>query len=207
MTEQIKKSILRLKLNDFIFDCDNQKTKQYLADLLIDAPLDKNLICIEGLAYGLNRHIIVLSSLSKHSFNPIIQFNSNINKPPFVVGAYDHENKTIFRPFFVDRQTCYDLSQHKNRFEIITYHSRSLPTSRQGRSVLDQELYSLLSSLEACKKFIGSSPCTLLTDSRALYMLFSKAVHSSSTRIFRWNLKLRSDWPNLNLCYIKFRKL
>ena len=203
MVDQIKKSVLRLKVNDFLFNCDHHKTRQYLSELQGNAALDDNLICLEGLAYGLNRPMVIISSLPRHVEHPIIRLNSNLSKPPFVFGAYEGKNGIIYRPLYVDRQNCYDLSQHKDRFEIVAYHSRSLPRSKTGRSVLDQELFAILNSLESMKKFIGSAPCTLLSDSRALCMLFAKNVHQSSTRIYRWNLKIKSDYPNLKLFYIK----
>ena len=99
MVKQIKKSVLRMKLNDFIFNNNSSKTKQYLEQLLQSAQIDEEFICIEALSYAMLRPIVVLSSLSKHKLTPILQFNSDIEKPPFVVGAYERNKKIIFLPF------------------------------------------------------------------------------------------------------------
>ena len=201
--KQIKKSVLRIKLNDFVFNNNAKNTRDYLDQLEKDAPPDPEMITIEGLAYGLFRPIIVLSSLVQHEKSPVIQFNSNMEKPPLVVGAYQCGKHVIFRPFYINRETCYDLRQHRNRFEIVAYHSRAMPQTKTGQHIMQHELYAILASLQAMKRYIGHSEVTLLTDSKPLYMLFNKHVHASSVKLYRWSMKLSVDYPNLKLQYIR----
>ena len=199
---QIKKTVLRLKIKDFIFGNSSEKMKKFLTDFSAHAPVDNLFLAIEAFAYASHRPIIVISSLPKDKERPIITFNGNIVKPPFVVGVYIREGKTLFLPFFVNRQSCFDLSKLKNKFEIVAYHSRSLPQSTRGKAILDHELYAILSSVESMKKYIGGSEVVLLTDSKPLYFLFHKDVHRSNVRLYRWSLKLRVENPNLQLEYI-----
>ena len=200
--KQINKSIIRLKLKDFEFKNDNLKTKQYLEDLKINAPIDSQFLAIESFSYALYRPVVVISSLPEHSKQPIFKFNFNIIKPPFIVGAYKKNDRIIFLPFFVNKETSYDLTQLKNKFQIVAFHSKGLPETKRGRGILDHELFSILNSLDAMRRYIGSSDVTLLTDSKPLYLIFNQDIHRSSTRLFRWSLKLRVDWSGLKIQYI-----
>ena len=42
----------------------------------------------------------------------------------------------------------------------------------------------------------------LLTDSKALFLLYANPLHSSSTKIARWSDKLYSQYPNLKLRFL-----
>ena len=202
VVKHIKKTVLRMKLNDFVFNNNGKATREYLEQLLVDAPIDKDFIAIEALSYILFRPVIVISSLNEHKNNPIFHFNGNMEKPPIVVGAYACEQHTVFLPYYVNKATCYDLRQHKNRFEIVAFHTRALPKTKRGQHIFEQELFAILSSLEAMKRYIGHSEVTLLTDSRPLYLLYNKDVHASVVKVYRWSLKLSIDYPNLKLQYI-----
>ena len=202
MVKQINKSVIRLKICDFIFNNDKHKTKEYINSLKNDGYLDSNFYCIEAFSYTIHRPVIVLSSLKENKNKPILTFNGNIVKPPFVVGAYKCNDKIIYLPYFVNRQNCYDLSQLKNQFQIIAYHCRALPQSTRGKAILDHELYAILNSVESMKKYTGGCELTLLTDSKPLYYLFHKDIHRSNVRLYRWSLKLRCENPNLKIEYI-----
>lgn len=200
--KQINKSIIRLKLKDFEFKNDAIKTKQYLENFKTNAPVDSNFLTIEALSYALFRPVVVISSLPEHSDQPIFKFNFNIIKPPFILGAYRKNDNIIFLPFFINKETSYDLTQLKDKFQIIAFHTKSLPETKRGRGILDHELYSILNSLDAMRRYIGNSNVTLLTDSKPLYLIFNQDIHRSSTRLFRWSLKLRVDWSGLKIQYI-----
>ena len=123
------------KVSFFVFNNNGKQTRDYLERLKVDAPIDNEFITIEALAYALFRPIIVISSLQEHKKQPIIHFNGNSEKPPFVIGAYKVQKQIIFLPFYVNRETCYDLRQHRNRFEIVAFHTRALPKTKRGHHI------------------------------------------------------------------------
>ena len=198
----IKKDVSALKLIDFIFNHDKEKYKRYIEDFRTEktAP-DPNHIIIEAFSYTMHRPIWLISTLQQDKNNRIIKFNGNQAKPPFIYGIYHANDKIIYRPYFITKETVYDMKQHKNNLEIVAYHSRKLPINSLQQPIIDHECYAILNSLHAMRKFIGNSPCTLLTDSRPLFMLFSSQVHSSSVKLFRWSLKL-AEYTNITLSFI-----
>ena len=200
--KELNKSVLRLKLNDFEFNNDLKRTKEFLNTFKTKGQVDSHFFLIEALSYALFRPFVIISSLDKHKDRKIFKFNFNIVKPPFIFGAYERNKKLIFLPFFVNKEAYFDLKQLRDKFEIIAYSSKSLPVTRRGRSILDHEYFAILASLDQLKRYIGTSDLTLLTDSKPLYLIFHQEIHRSSTRLFRWSLKLRVDYPGIKICYI-----
>ena len=87
--------------------------------------------------------------------------------------------------------------------EIISYIAKTVPAEFKTRSILDLEVFALLTTLFSVEKFISNVPVTVLTDSRVLFYLFSSKIHNSSVKIRRWCLKLVSDYPNVTLHFVK----
>ena len=91
----------------------------------------------------------------------------------------------------------------KNKVEIIAYMAKSVPDHFKSRSILDLEVFAILTALHSLQCYISNTECHLLTDSRVLYYLFHQKVGDSSTKIRRWVLKLISDYPMVKLYFIK----
>ena len=200
--KQLNKSILRIKFNDFNFNNNAFQSREFLNNFKSRGQVDENFLLVEAAAEALYRPIYLISSLEQNVEKPIIKFNVHIKKPPYILGVYRLKNTFIFRPFFQNKESFYDISQHKGNFEIIGYHSRNLPTCKKGYPILQHELYALLSSLEYYRKYIGTTPCKILTDSKALYLLFHQEVHMSNVKMLRWSMKLKSDFPNIKLHFV-----
>ena len=198
--KQLNSTFLRVRFESNF--ANKHEAKMFLEDFKSKGPPDKDLILIEALAFKLCRPIVILSSLPKDQENPIIRFNCQLEKPHFVFGLYENKGKMIFRPFYVNKNNYFDLKRFKDRFEIVAYHTRKLPVQKRTRAVLDQELFSLLSSLESMTKYIGDNDTTILTDSKPLYYLFHQDVHRSAVRLARWAQKLKCDYSHVKLQFL-----
>ena len=200
--KQLNKSILRIKFNDFNFDNSVQKAKEFLHKFKLSGQVDRHFLLVEAAAEALYRPIYLISTLPEHTSKPIIKYNVHLKKPPYVLGVYSLKDTFVFRPYYKNKEAFYDIAQHGDNFEIIGYHSRSLPTCKKGYPILQHELFALLSSLEYYRKYIGTTKCKILTDSKALYLLFHQEVHMSNVKMLRWSMKLKSDFPNISLHFV-----
>ncbi len=164
-------------------------------------PLDNNLELLTALALSLYRTIIVISSLEIHSKNPILKFNPHVEKPPFILGLYSKSDILIFRPYFIDKNSDFDLKQLE-KFQIVHFWSKIIPNDYLTKPILELELMALLLALNGLDKLIGNSELLAITDSKSLFLLFANPLHKSSTKIARWSDKLYSDYPNLKLRFV-----
>ena len=164
-------------------------------------PLDNNLELLTALALSLYRTIIVISSLEIHSKNPILKFNPHVEKPPFILGLYSKSDILIFRPYFIDKNSDFDLKQLE-KFQIVHFWSKIIPNDYLNKPILELELMALLLALNGLDKLIGNSELLAITDSKSLFLLFANPLHKSSTKIARWSDKLYSDYPNLKLRFV-----
>ena len=204
IAKHIQKSVYRLKLCDFVYNNDKLKYKEYIHNFRTSTqcPPDPLLYTVEAMAVAMFRPIIVISTLESHRDFPIRKFNTETTKPPFIFGLYQVGQHLIYRPYFIDRETYYNLAQHRGEFEIVAYHTRSLPPNHVNQPIVQHELYAILSSLHSFQKLVGHSKVTLLCDNKALYMLYNSDVHRSSVRLWRYSKKLKVDYPRLRLEFI-----
>ena len=202
--KKLKQGILVKQLLDFTFKMSYEKLNSFLSDFKagLVGP-DPNMYIIHALALCLSRPILVISSLEKHKEKKIFHFHENCNKPPIIVGLYQIEDQEIYLPFYFNRNTEFRLENLKGRVNIIGYTAKCVPPGFESRSILDLEVFAILTALYSFQKLISGVKVTLLTDSRVLYYLFSSRVSDSSVKIRRWCLKLISDYPQVNLYFVK----
>ena len=201
---QLKEGILDNKLKDFVFNLEKEKYYDFIKRFKEGAVgLDPEYILAEALSKTLARPMVLISSLKRHKNNPIIKFNSQCDKPPLIYGIYERQGHEIFLPFFLNRNVEFKLDSLKGQIQIIAYMSKTVPESFKARSILDLEAFAILSALNSLHRYISGVPVKLLTDSRALYYLFSPKIGNSSAKIKRWCLKLISDYPNITLHFIR----
>ncbi|PVE26804.1 hypothetical protein DC007_14790, partial [Enterococcus faecalis] len=100
------------------------------------------------------------------------------------------DSKIIFTPFFHNKNIHFSMDSLKGKIEIIAYMGKSVPESFKCRSIIDLELYGLLTAVDTFKPFTSTADLTLLTDSMGLYALFQQRVWDSKVKIKRWVLKL-----------------
>ena len=205
MVKVIKKTELCLNIETFTFSNDKQAYRDFMSKLEIDGKIDNTLYCVDALARALHRHFIIISSLIEHEMDPIINFNSKIDsKPSFIYGLYKEKGgNVIFRPYRQITDASFDIQKSKNQFEIIAYHTRSLPKTKTALHIFEHETYAVLSSLNSMRSYIGSSPLTLVTDSKALYLLYHQTVQNSSVKLNRYSIKLHVEFPNIKVLFTK----
>ena len=205
-TKLIRKSELGLNIYTFVFNKDKTAYKQFLAKFEAEGgAVDERLYSVQALAQVLMRPFIIISTLSSHASNPIIQYNTKYQKPPFIFGLYrsTESGNLIFRPYYIDKQDSYNLAKETRKVEIVAYHTRSMPPTKKSAHSLEQEALALINALTSLKPYIGGSKVTCFTDSRAMYLLFSRTVRRSSSKLERWSLKISSDFANVNLRFVK----
>ena len=194
--------IIKHRILDNQFNNNLQEYKTFANEFLHNqGPLDENLELLKALALSLFRTIIIVSSLDIHSDNPILKYNPNVEKPPFILGLYEKSKRLIFRPYFIDKNSDFDVKQLE-RFQIAYFYSKIIPADLLTKSILELELMALLLALAALDKLIGKSEILAITDSKSLFLLFANPLHKSSTKIARWSDKLHSDYPNLKLRFL-----
>ena len=205
LAKVIKKSEICLNLETFVFNNIKSDFNQFMSNLEGDGEIDKCLYVADALARFLHRQFIIISSLKEHKAEPVIRLNTKLDsKPSFIFGLFlSQEGKQIFRPYRELIDTSYDISKDSNSFQIIAYHTKSLPKTKTALHIMEHELFAVLSSLNSLKSFIGQAPLTLITDSKSLFLLFNKQVHNSSVKICRYSLKLHCDYPLLKVLFTK----
>ena len=202
--KKLKSGILKNKLRDFTFNLDFYKYTKFLDDFACGkVGLDPEFYLAESLAYGLFRPMIFISTLSRHNKYKIFEYNHTSSKPPLVYGIYQCGDKEIFLPYFHNKNVEFKLDHLKGKIEIIAYIAKTVPETLRSRPILDLEAFAILTALHSLQRFISGVKVTLLTDSRVLFYLFSSQVGHSCIKIRRWCLKLLSDYPQVNLQFVR----
>ena len=150
---------------------------------------------------SVNCTIIVISSLSQHQNSPILKFQPNVTKPPFILGLYNCFGSHLFHPFYINQNSEFNLKQLQ-QFQIVYFWSKAFSKEHITKSILELELMALLIALNALVKLIGNSPLLAITNSKALFLLHANPLCNSSTKIACWSDKLRADFPALQLKFV-----
>ena len=201
MIKHMKNSTIGRQMKQFRFNNNHIKWLDFLQNHSQKLTyVDKDLMTV--LAETIARHIIIIRDDGTDKDSLIQNFNRNqgASKPPLYIGM--NVNKQKYTPF-VKRKLGY--LEHTNigkNLRICYYLSNVFPKNMRKRHILDLEAVGLLSALHRLRKYI-TGECHLLTDSATLYFLFSKAVHESSTKCFRYAMKLISDYPQVKIHFVR----
>jgi Reverse transcriptase (RNA-dependent DNA polymerase)/RNase H-like domain found in reverse transcriptase/Integrase zinc binding domain len=202
--KEIKKGILGIKLKDQSFNNNHMNYRQFLQEFENGLHnIDKDWLLVEALAKATYRCMIFLSNLEEHQSKPVFKFNHESTKPPLIFGVYREEGKIVFTPYFYNKNLEFNIDNLKGKIQIVAYLAKSVPDTFRSRSILDLEVFAILTALHSLQRYISNTKCHLLTDSRVLYYLFNQKVGDSSTKIRRWVLKLLSDYPLITLHFIR----
>ena len=207
LCESIKGTIYNEQIIDISFSGDLARYKLYLSDvkagLLV---IDEGLHIFQALGEAQHRTITVINSTDLYNKEKVITFNPGKPKPPFFFKLYRREGKLITRPLKLDPHSEYNYGKHAGGFEVILYHSKTIPESFKNLSIFHLELYALLSSLEACKKLVGKDELLALVDNRCLYYLYHSEVQASYSKMVRWGAKIKESFPLLKLHFVSSAK-
>ena len=83
--------------------------------------VDQDFYLIEALAEHLFRPIVIILTLSRHNGCKIIKYNHNSEKPPLVYGLQERGGHEIFTPFFLNKNTEFNIDSLRDKVEIISY--------------------------------------------------------------------------------------
>ena len=199
----IKKTIYNEQLLQQIFKGDREKYNLYLSDLKAGILyLDEGFYILKALGDALYRTISVINSTDAFNKEKIVTFNPGKPKPPFYIKVYYRKDKYIARPLKLDPHSEYNMGKHAGCFEVILYHSKTIPDSYKQAKIFDLELFALLSSLEAVKKLVGRDELLALVDNKSLYWLYHADVAASFSKLCRWGAKIKESFPALKLHFI-----
>ncbi len=201
--KKLKTTLTHHKILDFQFHNDKPAYHKFLSDFTSGTTsVDDNFYLVDILANILNRPITVISTLPQHKGKEIMQFVHHSQKPPFVLGAYQKNKIIIFRPYYVNRNSSFDLKEIANKFHIVAYHAKTISKSDSLKCIAEKELFGILTAMDHFSKLIGKSEILCLTDSKPLFLLFSNPVSKSVSKLSRWGLKLHLEYPQMKFRFI-----
>ena len=201
--DYIRDHILYHQILSEQYSNDREQMKSYMKDIKQGIlRLDKKLYIIRALSMVLYRTIKVINPTDIYDGQQIISFNEGKLKPIFFLLLYKRNYEFFVRPTILDIHSSYSLRKHRGSFEIILYHSKTIPDQYKNSKIFDLELFALMGSLAAVKKLVGYDELLLLTDNKTMYHLFHADVIASSTKLERWGKKITEDYGNLKLKFI-----
>ncbi len=151
-------------MRDFVFKMNFEKHKEYLQNFLRGkVGVDPEFLLVEAMAIALMRPIIVISSLKRHNSKPVLNFNSDKDMPPIILGVYERQGIEIFKPFFLNKNVRFNLDSLKDRVQIVAYVAKTIPNAFLSRPILDLEVFAILTSLYSLQRYISGVKVKLLT--------------------------------------------
>ena len=166
--------------------------------------MDWTQICIvsRGLSKILRRRCIFISSFPLFNGEKVLQTGLEYFTPSFIFGVYRRDGKTIFTPYYEDKDAGYDLNKLEKRLEICSYFGRTIPEAERNLSIFEKEVQGLTHSLDHFRKLIGHSPLTVLVDNKAMYLAMSPKIQHMHPKVYRWALKIHTQFPQLEMQFV-----
>ena len=200
---KLKTSLMYHRILESQFQGNKSKFITFLDDFVHnEGQIDDSFFMLNILANILNRPITVISTLPQHKGQEILKYVHHSNKPPFILGVYKRKNIFIFRPYYINRNSSFNLKEIANKFQIVSFHARAISPNDARKHIAEKELYAILDAMDTFSKLIGNSETICLTDSKALFLLFSNPVSKSVSKLARWGMKLHLTYPNLKFRFI-----
>ena len=157
--KEVKKGILGIKLKDSSFNNIHQNYRRYLQDFEEGvAIIDKDLIMVQALAIALHCCFIFVSALPEHK-DRVFKFNHESVKSPCISGIYAVGDELLFTPYFYNKNLEFSIDSLKNKVEIIAYMAKSVPDHFKSRSILDLEVFAILTALHSLQRYISNTEC------------------------------------------------
>ncbi len=177
--KKLKQGILARQLLDFQFNMNYDEFNTFLSDFKngLIGP-DDNMYLIHALALCLYRPIIIISSLMKHKASPVIHFHAEADRPPVVLGLYYRDNHLIFLPFYFTKNCEFKLDSLKGKINIVAYTAKVIPPGFESRSILDMEVFAILTALYSFQRFKYFADIFFAKKS---YTRFEKLLWTAST--------------------------
>ena len=198
--EKLKSSIIKYKILSFTFNNNQQQYDDFINNIALNKEtMDPNFYLGQIIAEFIKRPLIIIAPFLQQK---IFQFNMDSSSPPVILGAYKIENKIIFRPYYQNANTSFDLKEIKN-MQIVAFWSKQISQQDQKKAIMEKELYAILGALENFRKLIGRSEVLLITDHKPLFYIFSKPVMQNCAKLTRWGLKMATDYGKLTFRFIK----
>ena len=195
--KHLKSNMNYLQLTE-AFSGNHQLTKSFLNDF-INSPIgpDENLYLLDSLAHTLKRKIVLITK------DKIKYYNDKDKKPPIILGLYITKLGKFFRPFRLNAFDDFDLDSLKDKIEFTYFYSKMIPACDQSKEILSLEALGLIHALDTLRPLIKTANLVCITDSRPLFLLFSKQVQTMHLKIHRYCLKISQEYPDMKLRFIK----
>ena len=201
-------ALLKAKIRDTHFSGNMHLFTQYIQKVSTgQEPPDPLGVFAAALSNSLHRPFIIIYEFHpQHGKDYILKLNfENFENPlsPVILGArYNTENQLIYLPYALMPDN-FEIASLKDKIQIVSYQAQSLPASYSHHPIIHLEAMSILAALHHFKKYIMSTETYLLTDSKALYFLFSKPIAESSVKLIRWQWKLKDEYPHIKFIFVE----
>ena len=93
--------------------------------------LDPNLYCLEALPKVLRRKCIFISSFKLYNGEKVLQTGLEYFTPCFIFGVYRRDGKTIFTPYYENKDAGYDLNKLENDSKFVVTSDGLYPKLRE----------------------------------------------------------------------------
>ena len=201
----IKEHVMHPLIMENTYNLDKSKMKSFLANINKgEISIDRDLLVFDAIARTLYKSIIIINSTNIKNCQKQIIFNAPKLKSstPLIFLLHERKNILIVRPAIVHTNTEYQLAKHRGNFEIVLYHTRTIPGADKAKAIYQLELHALLDALHATEKLRGSDKTICLVDNKTIYYLFNNEIASSSKKLERWGMKLKIDYANITLGFL-----
>jgi len=105
-----------------------------------EGQIDDSFFMLNILANILNRPITVISTLAQHKGQEILKYVHHSNKPPFILRVYKCNSIFIFRPYYINRNSSFNLKEVANKFQIVSFHARAISPNDARKHIAEKEL-------------------------------------------------------------------
>ncbi len=166
--------------------------------------IDKDLHVFDALARTLYKSVIIINSTNKFKDQQQIIFNAPKLKSatPLIFLLYESDNILIVRPAVHISYSEYQLKKHRGTFEIITYHTKSIPPPVESNAIYTLELNALLDALHATEHLRGFDPTLALVDNKTVLWMYDQSVMKSCKKMKRWGLILKHDHKTVTFAFL-----
>ena len=205
MVTYIRDHILHPQILENTYMSNRHMMKDFIKNMENgEISIDKDLNVFDALARVLYKSVIIINSTDKFNNQKQIIFNAPKLKSaaPLIFLLYESKDTLIVRPAINISYPEYQLSKHRGTFEIICYHTKSIPETVESNAIYTLELNALLDALHATEHLRGFDPTLALCDNKTVLWMYNEGVTKSCRKMKRWGLIIKHDHKTVTLAFL-----
>ena len=205
MTTYIKDHILHPQILENTYMSNRHMMKDFIKNMENGViHIDNDLNVFDALARVLYKSVVLINSTDDFKDQRQIIFNAPKLKSatPLIFLLYKNDGNLIVRPAITVTFPEYQLKKHRGTFEIIAYHTKSIPPPVESNAIYTLELNALLEALHATEHLRGYDPTLALVDNKTVLWMYDEGVTKSCKKMKRWGLIVRNDHSTVTLGFL-----